>query len=88
MGQIDGFFSQLPYKRHHNRVAFVGDLLKICPWVARAITETAQLLSSEKGNSYMGANSLEMGSCGFLRFFSSSLRLSSLELSDTTIYEP
>ena len=25
------FFSQLPYKCHQNRVASVGDLLKICP---------------------------------------------------------
>ena len=24
-GQIDGFFSQLPYKCHQNRVAHVGD---------------------------------------------------------------
>jgi len=24
-GQIDGFFSQLPYKCHQNRVASVGD---------------------------------------------------------------
>jgi len=32
--QIDGFFIQLPYKCHQNRVASVGDWLKICPWVA------------------------------------------------------
>jgi len=33
-GQIDGFCSQLPYKCHQNRVASVGDSLKIFPRVA------------------------------------------------------
>jgi len=33
-GQFDGFFCQLPYKCHHNRLASVGDGLKIFPWVA------------------------------------------------------
>ena len=32
-GQIDGFFGQLPCKCHQNRVAPVGDGLKIWPWV-------------------------------------------------------
>jgi len=32
-GQIDGFFSQLPYKYHQNWVASVGDRLRIFPWV-------------------------------------------------------
>jgi len=31
--QIDGFFSQLPYKCYLEEVASVGDCLKICPWV-------------------------------------------------------
>ena len=30
-GQIDGFFGQLPYKYHQNRVASVGECVKICP---------------------------------------------------------
>ena len=30
-GQMDGFFSQLPYKCHLEEVASVGDWLKICP---------------------------------------------------------
>ena len=30
-GQIDGFFSQLPYKCHLFEVASVGYRLKICP---------------------------------------------------------
>ena len=30
-GQIDGFFSHLPYKCHLEEVASVGDRLKICP---------------------------------------------------------
>jgi len=38
IGQIDGFLSQLPYKSHQNRVAYVGDWLKICPWVDRPAT--------------------------------------------------
>ena len=33
-GQIDGFFSQLPLKCYLPELASVGDLLKICPWVA------------------------------------------------------
>ena len=36
-GQMDGFFSQLSYKCHQNRVASVGDWLKICPWVASRV---------------------------------------------------
>ena len=36
-GQMDGFFSQLPYKRRQNRVASVGDGFKICPWVASRV---------------------------------------------------
>jgi len=36
-GQINGFFSQLPHTCHHNRVASVGDCLKICPWVASRV---------------------------------------------------
>jgi len=32
-GHMDGFCSQLPYKCHQNRVASVGDWLKLCPWV-------------------------------------------------------
>ena len=36
-GQIDGFFRQLPYERHQNRVASVGDGLQICPWVASRV---------------------------------------------------
>jgi len=35
--QLHGVFSQLPYKCHQNRVASVGDLLKICPWVASRV---------------------------------------------------
>ena len=30
-GQMDGFFSRLPYKCHLEEVASVGDWLKICP---------------------------------------------------------
>ena len=30
-GQINGFFSQLPYKCHLEEVTSVSDLLKICP---------------------------------------------------------
>ena len=30
-GQIDGIFSQLPYKCHLEEVASVGDWLKMCP---------------------------------------------------------
>ena len=36
-GQIDGFFSQLPYGRHQDRVASVGDGLKMCPWVTSRV---------------------------------------------------
>ena len=36
-GQIDGFLSQLPYNCHQNRVAYVGDGLEICPWVASRV---------------------------------------------------
>jgi len=36
-GQFDGFFSQLPYTYHQNRVASVGDSLKICPWVTSRV---------------------------------------------------
>ena len=36
-GQIDDLFSQLPYKCHQNRVASVGDCLKICPWVTSGV---------------------------------------------------
>jgi hypothetical protein len=32
-GQIGGLFSQLPHRCHQNRVASVGNQLKICPWV-------------------------------------------------------
>ena len=38
-GQNDGLFSQLPYKYHQNRVASVGDWLKICPWVTSRVAE-------------------------------------------------
>ena len=33
-GQIDGFFSQLPFKCYLSEVASVGNRLKTCPWVA------------------------------------------------------
>ena len=36
-GQIDGFRSQLPFKCYLPEVASVGDLLKICPWVASRV---------------------------------------------------
>ena len=36
-GQIDGFFSQLPFKCYPLEVASVGDSLKICPWVAFSV---------------------------------------------------
>ena len=36
-GQIDGFFSQLPYKCQLEEVASVGDSLEICPWVASSV---------------------------------------------------
>jgi len=36
-GQMDGFFSQLPYKCHQNRVASVGCWLTICPWVTSRV---------------------------------------------------
>ena len=36
-GQIDGFFSQLPFKYNLPEVASVGDFLKICPWVASRV---------------------------------------------------
>jgi hypothetical protein len=36
-GQIDGFFSQLPYKCHQDWVASVGDWLEIGPWVASSV---------------------------------------------------
>ena len=32
-GQVDDFFGHLQYKYRQNRVASVGDLLQICPWV-------------------------------------------------------
>ena len=36
-GQIAGFFGQVPYKCHQNRVASVGDGLKICSWVTSRV---------------------------------------------------
>ena len=44
-GQMDGFFSQLPYKCHQNRVASVGVSLKICPWVTSRVAATAEFSS-------------------------------------------
>ena len=41
-GQIDGFFSQLPYRCHQDRVASLGDQLKICAWVASRGREGAR----------------------------------------------
>ena len=35
--QFDGFFRQLSYNCHQNRVAFVGYSLKISPWVASRV---------------------------------------------------
>jgi len=43
-GQIDGFFSQLPYTCHQNRVASVGDGLDICPWVASRVEPSFETL--------------------------------------------
>ena len=36
-GKIVGFFGQLPYKCHQNRVASVGDCVEICPWVTSKV---------------------------------------------------
>jgi len=36
-GQIDGFFSQLPFKCYLPEVASVGDWLEICPKVASRV---------------------------------------------------
>ena len=36
--QVDGFFSQLPYKCHQNRMASVGDRPEICPWVTSRVS--------------------------------------------------
>ena len=36
-GQNDSFFSHLPYKCYLKEVASLGDLLKICPWVASRV---------------------------------------------------
>ena len=36
-GQIDGFFSQLPFRCYLPEVASVGDRHKICPWVASRV---------------------------------------------------
>ena len=39
-GQIDGFFSQLPYKKCYlEEVAFAGDWIKICPWAASRVAD-------------------------------------------------
>ena len=35
---MDGFFSQLPYKYHLEKVAFAGDYLKICPQLDSRVT--------------------------------------------------
>jgi hypothetical protein len=32
-GEMAGFFRHLPYKWYFQKVAFVGDWLKVCPWV-------------------------------------------------------
>ena len=36
-GQIGGLLSQCLYKCHQTRVAYVGDWLEICPWVASRV---------------------------------------------------
>ena len=41
-GQIDGFFSQLPFKCYLPEVASVGDRLKICPRVASRVVSGAK----------------------------------------------
>ena len=45
-GQMDGFFSQFPYKCHLEEVASVGDLLKICPQLDSRVATCAPLPSS------------------------------------------
>jgi len=56
-GQIDVFFSQLPFKCHQNRPASVGDRLKICPWV-----------TSRVGNRKKIAERLSFGVAGKVTF--------------------
>ena len=79
-GQIDGFFSQLPYKYHLEEVAFVGDWLKISPWVAsrveqqlerrRAPSETSSANSSKvllNARECLGFNAAGRHSAGLIR---------------------
>ena len=42
-GQMDVFLSQLQYKCHQNRVAYVGDWLKICPWDTSRVVLNANI---------------------------------------------
>ena len=42
-GQIDSFFSQLPFKCYLPEVASVADSLKICPWVASRVVQGCEI---------------------------------------------
>ena len=52
-GQTDVFLSQLPYKCYFEEAAFVGNSLKLCPWVSFRVEVglrfRAKPLSSELG---------------------------------------
>ena len=66
-GQIDGFFSQLPFKCYLPEVASVGDSLQICPWVA---SRAAHMLHLSSGCRRMAT------SCGWCLATSLTLRAS------------
>ena len=51
-GQIHGFFCQLQYKCHQNRVASVGDWLKICPWVTSRVAHLCPLSTGMIGHEH------------------------------------
>ena len=48
-GQVDGSFSQLPFKFHLPEVASVGDCLEICPWVASRVAYWSNLAQAGRG---------------------------------------
>jgi len=45
-GQMDDFFSQLTYKCHQHRMASVGDLLKIRPWVTSRVAACSGIITA------------------------------------------
>ena len=40
---MNGFFSQLPFKRYLPEVASAGDCLNICPWVASRLAHDSEI---------------------------------------------